>query len=306
MKLSIIVPTIGRTTALRRCLASLDLQDDPGFEFEVIVVSNPGQQVIVDLIAELASPLMVRYLALDEPGANRARNLGAQSANGDYLLFLDDDTELIGVGFLRNLAELIDGPRAQAAWGGYYLSPSNSGISSRTYNCAANLWLMKSCKASRHRPVMVGGCTLVDRRVFLEVGGFDVARAGAAEELALSQRVQAQGHRVILSQKLSVHHHFQGGWTRVLSNAYRHGRAKPSTQDPRLDSIPARQTISLIRRSLALDQALERRRNFQFLILSLAAYYVVVLVGATVGRWKLGSESAPTTALGSIRSSSGQ
>jgi len=153
---------------------------------------------------------------------------------------------------------------------------------------------------------MVGGCTLVDRRVFLEVGGFDVARAGAAEELALSQRVQAQGHRVILSQKLSVHHHFQGGWTRVLSNAYRHGRAKPSTQDPRLDSIPARQTISLIRRSLALDQALERRRNFQFLILSLAAYYVVVLVGATVGRWKLGSESAPTTALGSIRSSSGQ
>ncbi|MCC7402952.1 MAG: glycosyltransferase family 2 protein [Bdellovibrionales bacterium] len=307
MKLSIVIPTIGRTAALRRCLSSLVFQADPGFNFEIIVVSNPGQQAVAEVVEEFSlSGTLIRYLALEQSGANRARNLGASVATGRYLLFLDDDTELAGQDFLLNLTEFIEGPRAEVAWGGYYLSPSAADFSSRAYNCAANLWLMKSCKAPRRRPVMVGGCTLVDRQVFTQVGGFDLKQMGAAEELALSQRVQAQGHRVVLNRKLSVHHHFQGGWVRALGNAYRHGRAKPSTQDPRLDSIPMRQTFSLVRRSLVLDQTLERGRRFQFLIPSLAAYYVVVLVGATVGRWKLRSEGASAPALGGIRSSSGQ
>lgn len=125
----------------------------------------------------------------------------------------------------------------------------------------------------------------MDRQVFWGVGGFEESQEGAAEELALSHRIQARGHKVILSPQISVHHHFQGGWTRLYGNAFRHGQAKPATQDQFLDSIPSRQVFSLLKRGKALDRRLGPSARSRLLIPSLAAYYFVVLTGSTIGRW---------------------
>lgn len=281
-----MIPTSGRIAPLNACLRSLAAQENPNFEYEILVTCNPGSPGVAALVGAYQDRgLIVQYCPIETLGANRARNYGAQRAKGRYLLFLDDDTALPDPRFMCRLQERLGGHRAEVALGGYYLSPRGVSLAARVYNCAANLWMMKSLRTPRQRPIMVGGCTLIDRLVFLEVGGFEVARNGAAEELGLSHRVQARGHRVVLSPKISVHHHFQGGWTRLYGNAFRHGQVKPGVEEGRLDSIPSRQVISLLRRGQALDRSLGASRRAKLLIPGLAAYYFVVLTGSAFGRW---------------------
>lgn len=232
-----------------------------------------------------AMGLPVQYYFSEGRGANRARNKGAKIAEGRYLLFLDDDTELPDWDFLKRIRDRVVGHRTEVALGGFYLSPQGSSLPARVYNCAANLWMMKASKSPHRRPVMVGGCTLIDRQIFWGVGGFEESQEGAAEELALSQRIQARGHKVVLSPQISVHHYFQGGWTRLYGNAFRHGQAKPANQNQRLDSISSRQVLSLLRRGRAIDRRLGESALARLLIPSLAAYYFVVLTGSTVGKW---------------------
>lgn len=80
---SIVIPTLGGDH-LRRCLAALERQEDDSFE--IVVVDNgsgargdhPGVRVV-----ELP----------DNRGFAGAANAGAAAARGEYLVFLNDDTE---------------------------------------------------------------------------------------------------------------------------------------------------------------------------------------------------------------------
>jgi glycosyltransferase involved in cell wall biosynthesis len=84
---SIIIPTCGRTT-LRRTLAGLRAMQ-PGDE---VLICGDGPQPVAERIVAEAGPFC-RYLPCPrtaDTGATQ-RNLGIESARGDYLLFIDDD-----------------------------------------------------------------------------------------------------------------------------------------------------------------------------------------------------------------------
>jgi glycosyltransferase involved in cell wall biosynthesis len=88
MRLSIIVPTLGRPT-LQRTLESIAPQVIDGDE--VIVVSDgpiPGVQESVTSMGAC-----FRYLEgpLTRQWGHEQRNAGMRSASGDYLAFIDDD-----------------------------------------------------------------------------------------------------------------------------------------------------------------------------------------------------------------------
>lgn len=84
---SIIIPTCGRAT-LRRTLAGLRAMQ-PGDE---VLICGDGPQPAAERIVEEAGPFC-RYLECPrtaDTGATQ-RNVGIESARGDYLLFIDDD-----------------------------------------------------------------------------------------------------------------------------------------------------------------------------------------------------------------------
>ncbi len=83
---SVVVPTVGRADALRRCLAALAPQaaDVP---LEVIVVDDSRDGALPDP----APDGIARIVRSGGGGAAAARNAGAAAARGSLLLFLDDD-----------------------------------------------------------------------------------------------------------------------------------------------------------------------------------------------------------------------
>ncbi|MCX7745007.1 MAG: glycosyltransferase family 2 protein [Flavobacteriales bacterium] len=86
---TVIIPTVDRYSYLVKLLNQLRVQTIK--PFEVLVIDQTDQKDRQDItIADL--PL--KTFTLDEAGQCRSRNLGLKHAQGDFILFLDDDDEI--------------------------------------------------------------------------------------------------------------------------------------------------------------------------------------------------------------------
>ena len=95
VRVSVIVPTIGRAASLRRMLDSLCLQS---FKvYEVVVADGSDTDETATVVADecwLRAHLRVKRIAIQPPNAVRQRKAAVAEAGGEYLLFLDDDVVL--------------------------------------------------------------------------------------------------------------------------------------------------------------------------------------------------------------------
>ena len=86
---SVVVSTKHRPVQLEHCLASLSRLDNPSHE--VLVVDNASNGRDGAAAARVAAKMGARYAREPRPGLSRARNLGLQEAEGEFIAFLDDD-----------------------------------------------------------------------------------------------------------------------------------------------------------------------------------------------------------------------
>ncbi len=87
---SIVIPTRDRPEMLETTLRSIDVQTYPAIE--VIVVNDAGS----DIGAVVARhPRAQLHVASAQGGPSRARNIGLPFARGEYVLFFDDDDEML-------------------------------------------------------------------------------------------------------------------------------------------------------------------------------------------------------------------
>lgn len=103
-RISVIVPTFERPQTLRRCLATLIVQDFPAGSYEIIVVDDGSKGALskeVQVVTEEARirgmhrprGVYVHYVRQENQGPSLARNSGARVAQSPYLAFIDDDCE---------------------------------------------------------------------------------------------------------------------------------------------------------------------------------------------------------------------
>lgn len=102
-RVSIIIPTYNRPTVLRRLLRTLDLQDYPAGQWEVLVVDDGSPGPETQAACQEPYRFSLRFLQQKHGGAANARNLGAEQSRGAILIFLDDDI-VVDPGFITALA----------------------------------------------------------------------------------------------------------------------------------------------------------------------------------------------------------
>lgn len=91
-KLSIVIPTYRRERQLLTMLAAVVAQaTSPSLdsEYEILVVDNSPEGSARDGLAGFVG--RVRYVNEPQTGLANARNAGIKAANGDYVIFIDDD-----------------------------------------------------------------------------------------------------------------------------------------------------------------------------------------------------------------------
>lgn len=89
---SIIIVNYRSAELVKNCLQSV-YDNTVGVSFEVIVVNNSPEDETEGLLAK-SFPLC-RYIASSNDGFGAANNVGAKSAHGKYLFFLNPDTLLL-------------------------------------------------------------------------------------------------------------------------------------------------------------------------------------------------------------------
>lgn len=108
MKISVIIPSYKPGEYIKECLSSLKRQTLSADDFEIVVVLNgcdaPYQSVLEKYIQE-ENIVNAHVIHTDTPGVSNARNVGIDSAKGEYLLFLDDD-DWVSDNYLSNLLAL--------------------------------------------------------------------------------------------------------------------------------------------------------------------------------------------------------
>jgi glycosyltransferase involved in cell wall biosynthesis len=95
MKMSVVIATYRRASSLERTLATISAQRR--LPDEVIVVDqSPGEErlAVEAVVGKSAQAgLAVRLIWSEVPSSTHARNLGLNSADGDWVVFSDDDVD---------------------------------------------------------------------------------------------------------------------------------------------------------------------------------------------------------------------
>ena len=92
MFLSFIVPVYNTEKYLAECLDSLLEQDIPWEDYEIICIndgSTDGSQKVLDSYHE--KHINVKIVQTENNGVSNARNIGIESAHGDYIWMVDSD-----------------------------------------------------------------------------------------------------------------------------------------------------------------------------------------------------------------------
>jgi glycosyltransferase involved in cell wall biosynthesis len=106
MFMSLIVCTKDRASQLEQCLNEMAAATPPPCDMEIVVVDNGSRDATKSVIGAFAAraPYKVSIVDCAIAGLGRARNAGLSAAQGEWLLFTDDDC-YVETNFLRNFFE---------------------------------------------------------------------------------------------------------------------------------------------------------------------------------------------------------
>lgn len=197
MKISVIIPAFNEEKLLEASLAEIKTACtafiERGWESELIVCDNNS----TDRTPDLARAAGARVVFEPVNQIARARNAGAAAADGDWLLFVDADSEP-NAALLSDVADQISGGRC--AGGGATVLPDES---SPTAHFVVTIWN----RLSRWRTWAPGFFIFCDATVFRHIGGFNESRF-AGEDVDLSRRLKryarANGRTVVILRRHPV------------------------------------------------------------------------------------------------------
>ena len=184
MKISVVVPAFNEERLLPASLASVRAAmaafDRRGWSSELIVCDNNS----TDRTAEIARAAGATVVFEPFNQIARARNAGATHAVGDWLVFVDADSQP-GVGLFDDAAEEIGRGRCLA--GGSTVTFDGGGPASAFL---VRLWnaLSRICKWA------AGSFIFCEASAFREAGGFNL-ELYAAEEIDLFRRLKRLARR---------------------------------------------------------------------------------------------------------------
>jgi GT2 family glycosyltransferase/2-polyprenyl-3-methyl-5-hydroxy-6-metoxy-1,4-benzoquinol methylase len=213
---SVIIPIYGQVDFTLKCLRSI-LDARPATPYEIVLMDDCSPDLSVELLCGLPN-INFRGNSTNQ-GFIRTCNRGASFARGEYLLFLNNDTEVVP-GWLDAMVQTFADVPACGIVGSQLLYPDG-----RLQEAGGIIWNdgsgwnygnrddPRKPEYSYRRDVdyVSGASLMVPADLFARLGGFDEHYAPAyGEDSDLAFRVRREGLRVVYQPKSWVVHH-EGG-----------------------------------------------------------------------------------------------
>jgi len=212
---SVLIPVYGKLEYTLACLKSIS-QNLPKLPFEILVLDDRSPD---DSVKELQKVKNIRIVINPENlGFTKSCNFGAKQAKGDFIFFLNNDTQ-VQSGWLDELYKTFDMFPGSGLVGSKLVYPDGS-----LQEAGGIIWQDGSAwnYGNKQRPdlpafnyarevdYVSGAAIMVPTKIFKELGMFDERYAPAyCEDSDFALAVRNAGYRVIY-QPASVITHYEG------------------------------------------------------------------------------------------------
>lgn len=223
---SVIIPTRGDSAEVRgsrRVLvveavrSVIERTSYTNFEF-VIVIDDVAPPAVREELERIAGD-RIRFVGWDAPFSFSGKmNLGVVHSRGEFLLFLNDDTEVISAEWMTALVALGQRPGAGVAGALLYFEDETIQHAGHAYYRAdvthiglnsprgaagpGNAFLVE-----REVDGATAACSLMPRAVFFEAGGFSTLLPGNFNDVDLCMKVAALGYRAYVTPRAELYHY---------------------------------------------------------------------------------------------------
>lgn len=237
-QLSVIILNFNTFVHMKTCVDSLvrmyEKEITQGL-FEIVLVDNGSTDESYKKLSEAFSQRKYVCVIKNEHNLGFAKgcNQGAKTAKGAYVLFLNSDTVVSDRGFL-DLLSYCEGHPETGVVGGRLV-----GVDGRVEKSAGRFYslpitilelvLGDFLALSRYSPKkeedvdwVSGGCMMVRKKLFDELGGFDEGYFMYLEDMDLCLRVRQKGYAVHFSPACRVTHVGQGSSSRSFAIMHIH------------------------------------------------------------------------------------
>jgi O-antigen biosynthesis protein len=221
-RVSIIIPTRDMGKMLNACLESIFSQSTYP-NYEVILIDNGSVEQASFQVFEYwqtREPQRFHYYQYDVPfNYSRINNYGVSKAKGDYLLFLNNDTEIISPDWIEAMVEHAQ-RRSIGAVGAQLLYADQTiqhagvvvglgGIAGHGHQHfpANNSGHGGQIAGTSNVSAVTGACLMCRAEVFREVGGLDEILAVAYNDIDLCLKLAKAGYQNVYLPHVQLYHY---------------------------------------------------------------------------------------------------
>ncbi len=231
IQLSIVLINYNSTSYTIDCIDSIVEVIGDKLNYEIFVVDNKSENIEVSKLKDYLFFKSYKHVYFIESDANLGFSggnmLGAKQANGDFLVFVNNDT-LFHEDTFTKLYEFMEQNKNIGV--STCLSKDKNGKNFASFDHFIGIrkvlfgrWLLENVfkkpkrKKVYHNPIEVDavqGCLMFfDSKVFNKIGGFDSNLFLFYEEIDICKRVKKEGYKVIYNP-ISYFIHFNGSSTK--------------------------------------------------------------------------------------------
>ncbi|MGE5411841.1 MAG: glycosyltransferase, partial [Clostridiales bacterium] len=216
-KFSIIIPVHNSIEYTSGCLEKIQSTISEDVKYEIIVIDNSSTDGTGEYLKTFKGPLKVIYNSFNN-SYSKANNQGAAVAKGEYLLFLNNDTEVFP-GWDSALIKTFEEDKEVGIQGGKLLYPNNTiqhagivyGPVKSGMNLHYHIYLCSPKDAPcvnklREFQMVTGAMLAVRKDVFEKVKGFDENYQFGHEDLDLCLSARKAGYKVVYNPKAAAYH----------------------------------------------------------------------------------------------------
>ncbi len=221
-KISIVIANKDHEADLRRCLASI-FEKSTYDNYEVIVVENNSETPeIWKYYEELKENERVKIVTY-QGGFNYSavNNLGVEAAEGEYILLLNNDTQVITVNWMEELlmyaqrqdvgavgAKLYYGDKTiQHAGVVLGLGAHRTAGHSHYMQHRENLGYMGRLCYAQNVSAVTGACLLVSKELFEKAGGLDESFAVSLNDVDFCIKLREMGYLNVFTPFAELYHY---------------------------------------------------------------------------------------------------
>lgn len=223
-RISIVIANKDHTEDLRRCISSI-LEKSTYENYEIVIVENHSEtKEIFTYYEELKAFENIKIVTYELQGSfnySAVNNYGVSKSSGDYILLLNNDTQVITVNWMEELLMYAQREDVGAVGGKLYygnktiqhagvvlgLGAHRTAGHSHYGQHRENLGYMGRLCYAQNVSAVTGACLLMKKSLFEQVGGLEERFAISLNDVDLCLKLREEGYLNVFTPFAELYHY---------------------------------------------------------------------------------------------------